>query len=57
MENYFEDILSLVGLKLWQLLWDFRLLVAVVKYFYGLSRLNRLLLFMILGCYNCGIRA
>jgi len=32
------------------------LLVAIVKYFYGLSRLNRLLLFMILGRYNNRIR-
>ena len=30
LENYFEDVLSLVGLEIWQLWWDFRLLVAFV---------------------------
>ena len=57
LENYFEDVLSLVNLSsefcdeilgCWLLLFNI---------FYGLFRLNRLLLFMILGRYNCGIRA
>ena len=32
------------ALSLWQLWWDFKLLVSFVKYFYGFSILNRLLL-------------
>ena len=57
LENYFEDVLSLVDqssdicdeiLDCWFLLFNF---------FYGLFRLNRLLLLMIFGRYNCDIRA
>ena len=53
LENYFEDVLSLVDqssdicdeiLGCWFLLFNI--------FFYGLFRLNRLLLFMILGRYN-----
>ena len=56
LENYFWDVLSLVNLNFdicdeildcWFLSFNI---------FYGLFRLNRLLLLMILGRYNCGIR-
>ena len=61
LENYFKDVLSLVDqssdicdkiLDCWFLSFNIYIYIFIYLFIYGLFRLNRLLLPMILGCYT-----